>query len=305
MLSDQELIDGLRAELAELHPPVDLLRRLEQAATSTRVGSRRSWARPHVSVSSLLAGVGVAAAVAVVAVFATSIHHGASTPPTTRVVTADCGAAGARELARGAPPKSLLTILGVLRRPQRAQDRLPRSAPPFYRNGSPNYRLPASAFPSRSSAALSTSATVYPYVRYVRRARTSDGLVDYLIPLAAATNLAHPDHCSRPFFAGMALLQTGGGGQSSTCCLRTTAILARRAGNTTSSSTETVLTSVVPDQVATVTVYLTPQQHATGHDHTITASPVGNIVSVRVPPNARARVVWRTASGQIIKPRTN
>jgi hypothetical protein len=305
MLSDQELIDGLRAELADLHPPADLLRRLEQAATSTQVRGPRSWARPRVSVSSLLAGVGVAVAVAVVAVFATSIHHGASTAPATRMVTADCGAAGARELARGAPPKSLLTILGVLRRPQRAQDRLPRSAPPYYRNGSPNYRLPASAFPTRSSAALSVPATVYPYSHYVRRVRTSARLVDYLIPLAAATNIAHPGHCSRPFFAGMALLQTGGGGQSSTCCLRTTAILARRAGDTTSSSTETLLTSVVPDQVATVIVYLTSHQNATGHDQTITASPVGNIVSVRVPPHVRARVVWRTASGQIIKPRTN
>jgi hypothetical protein len=312
MLSDQELIDGLRAELADLRPAADLLLRLRQQAAGAPAGSRRSWTRPRLTISHFVAGAAVAATVAVVAVFVTSVHHASPIRPASRTVTTGCGAAGARELARGTPPNSLLAILAVLRRPQRSQDQLPRSAPPFYRNGSSNFHLPRSALPSRRRAALSTSAAVYPYTRYVRRARaaTFNGRVDYLIPLAAATNLAHSSRCSRPYFAGIALLQTGSGGQSSSCCLKASLILARHGASTSSSTgAGTVLTDVVPDQVSTVTVHFIPRpglpgpggSSPDGRGYAIIARPLGNIVAVRVPRNSRARIVWRNAAGQIIK----
>lgn len=68
-------------------------------------------------------------------------------------------------ISNGTPSAYMLSVLGVLRRPATAADRLPA---PFYRDGHPLF-----PFAARDV-----------YVRYVRRARVVNGVSYYLIPAA-------------------------------------------------------------------------------------------------------------------------
>jgi hypothetical protein len=120
MLSDQELIDGLRAELADLHPPPDLLLRLQkQDADGMRdellvvpaPAERRGWAalrqrggvhrQPRIGFIAGATGMLAAAAVVVVVVLSATT----STPPAYAVTTHPNGSVTItlREVATGIP----------------------------------------------------------------------------------------------------------------------------------------------------------------------------------------------------------
>jgi hypothetical protein len=120
MLSDQELIDGLRAELADLHPPEDLLRHLQkQDADGTREellatpapAERRGWAalrqrggvrrRPRIGLIAGATGMLAAVAVVVVLIFSATT----STPPAYALTTHPNGSITItlRDVATGIP----------------------------------------------------------------------------------------------------------------------------------------------------------------------------------------------------------
>lgn len=266
--------------------------------------------------STVLAAVLVVASLAVAAVFLTSVHPARQPPRGPLSNGQGCGAAGAQRLSRGSPPKSLLSILAVLRRPQTPQDRLPaREVPPGWRSGSTRklLRLGVRRHDGRPPSLETTNTTVYEYSKYVRRARGFAGGGVYLIPLAAAADSTGSGRCNHPYFAGIALYQLRHGAGSGGCCFDASQILALDA-----SSSGSTLTSIVPDRVGSVTLYFKAQStpatsppssipHAApGTPATITTEAVGNVITVVPPPGIGSyytvRPVWRSTTGQIIKP---
>lgn len=188
---------------------------------------------------------------------------------------------------RRAPSRSLLSILGVLRRPATAAD--------------------------AGSGIAAHGFTSAVFVNYIRRARVVDGSPYYVYPaivggcgtgeaphegimeLATNVNIGHG------LTAG-----TGGGGA--------TAAQIEQGGDAGSSgvpgsSTSATLTMVVPDGVAKVTLHY-PAGHASGYSPkispavTITTAPVNNLVVVLVPrssPLQQGTMTWRAADGRVIK----
>jgi hypothetical protein len=307
-----------------------LLDAVERHATRRTVrwspvpGNRNAGSRARVfNTSTMLAAAAVVASLSVAGVFLASVHQAKRAPHGSAATSQACGAAGARRLSRGSPPKSLLSILAVLRRPQTPQDHPP---PRFERRGFGGGRhvlLPPVAVRRQhgvpSTTQLSHYGSVYEYSRYVRRARVFAGGSDYLIPVAAAADVAGSSQCSRPYFAGLALYQLRYGAGSGGCCISASAILAGHAGGTSSSGGQTIVTSVVPDRFASVTLHFTAgsapasplqpsgKRSPPGTRATVTTSPVGNVVAVIVPAGIAdtaftVRPVWRSASGQIINP---
>jgi hypothetical protein len=116
VLSDQELIDGLRRELAGVQPPADLIARLREQAAGPRVRRRGS----RVPVGSLAVAASLAVAIAITVTALVFVHHRAakqaSGPSTTHL-------AGGKRVTALAP---LVSSFAVLRRPQTAADRAVR-----------------------------------------------------------------------------------------------------------------------------------------------------------------------------------
>jgi hypothetical protein len=265
---------------------------------------RRSFNASIVFVAAL-----VVVSVSVAVVFLTSLH--ATRRPFSGALPANqvCGAAGARLLSRGSPPESLLSILGVLRRPQNSHDRISsRLVPRELRSGSMQVRLRTVFSPrhdGRPPSVRVVYGVVYQYSRYVRRARVFAGGSDYLIPLAAVANTSRSGRCGHPYFAGLVLYEfrggTGFGGGSG---YTASEILAGHASSETGEGGRTILTFLVPDRVARVTVYFSAGQ---GAQRTFTTRPVGNVISVILPISSlrepfRVRSVWYSASGRVVKP---
>jgi hypothetical protein len=292
-----------------------LLDAVERNASTSRLrwrlvdGAGHWWSRRMLNTSTVLAAVLVVVSVSVAGVFLTSVHS--ARRPSSGTVSADqaCGAKAAQRLSRGAPPESVLSVLGVLRRPQAPTDRLPaRFAPRVLGGGSTLIPPPPAAvlrLDGLPHTARIASGSLYAYSRYVRRARLFAGGSDYLIPMAGAVDRAGPGRCSHPYFAGVELHELRGGAGFGGCCSDVSEILAGRASSESGEGGRTFLTFLVPDRVADVTVYFTAGQ---GPRTTIRTKPVGNVVSVILPISSltettfRVRSVWHAASGRIINP---
>src|ERR1700722_16550413 len=112
MLSDEQLVDRLRSELAPLRPRVDLAERVrEQARERKRTGRRWSpmLERQHRPTLGMVAvGLSSLVVVAVVVVGLALLHH-----------------SGAPGETSAPSPRGLVARLAVLRRPQTPADRLP------------------------------------------------------------------------------------------------------------------------------------------------------------------------------------
>jgi hypothetical protein len=198
-----------------------------------------------------------------------------------------CGSRTSNVL-QGAPSKSLLSILGVLRRPSTAADAIPRKL-----------------------AALGAGS--YAFVHYIRRTRVVNGSPYYIYPAI----LGGCGHQTRQGISkldtnidlgGGAIGATGGGGSSAAEIEQGQAVATGPPGSSTSST----LTMIVPDGVARVTLRY-PAGRASGYSAkisppvTITSTPVNNEVIVSVPRSGgggaihHAKMVWQGANGRVIK----
>lgn len=187
---------------------------------------------------------------------------------------------------RGAPDKSLLTILGVLRRPATASDALSGIAGGGIVRGT--------------------------FTRYIRRARVVAGSPYYVYPavVGGCGTREKPREgimmLARNVDLGHGLIGATGGGGATAAQIEQ----GQLAGSgPPGSSTSATLTMVVPDGVASVTLHY-PAGRASGYSPkisppvTITTAPVENLVVVRVPrssPLHQATTIWRAGNGHVIK----
>jgi hypothetical protein len=278
----------------------------------------------------ILAGVGVALAVAAIALVAT--HHGSSSGgpagspgPTPqeigyiREASRQAHASGAcapnsrrgPATSDGTPSRVMLSTLSVLRRPATAADRLPK-------------------------AVTVGGDVVGVYVRYVRLARVVDGVSYYLVPAQASSDTpALSPHCvaaittklrhalpkipvdlraptlafahrllaadtAHPPIGGVVCLIAVGGGSNGGSCGAWPAEI--RADGMLSGLAP--VAGIVPDGVASVTVRYPA---ANGHPaRTVAAGVVGNVFAAPVRHFSaghagRPSMVWRDARGKVVK----
>lgn len=246
-----------------------------------------------------LAGAAVIAAVTIAAILLTvggggggSRLEGARLPHArhplraARLLPAACKANG--KVLQGAPSKSLLSILGVLRRSATAADAIPQ------------------AFAARGAGRDA-------FVHYVRRTRVVDGSSYYIYPAIIGgcggrvrQGMMHLD--ANIDLGGGAVGATGGGGATAADIERGQDAQTGPPGSGTSAT----VTMVVPDGVASVTLRY-PAGRASGYSPkisppvTIATKPVNNELVVRVPrsggggPIREPTMIWRGANGHIIK----
>jgi hypothetical protein len=208
---------------------------------------------------------------------------GGAPSKTARSSAAACGQGGA---LRGAPSKSLLSILGVLRRGSTTADA-----------GS---GIAAGGFISGV------------FVHYIRLARVIGGSSYYVYPgIVGGCGTGEAPHqgimeLARNVDLGHGLMGGTGGGGATAAQIE----LGQDASSgPPGSSTSSTITIVVPDGVAKVTLHY-PAGRASGYSpkisppFTITTAPVDNLLVVGVPrssPLQRGTMIWRAADGRIIK----
>jgi hypothetical protein len=216
-----------------------------------------------------------------------SVPRGRPPSRAARLPPAACASDTSRAL-QGSPSRSLLSILGVLRRPTTAADALPRTL---------------TAYGVGSNA----------FVHYIRRTRVVHGSPYYIYPAIvggcgarARQGMMHLD-TNIDLGAG-ASGATSGGGATAADIEQGKDMGAGPPGSSTSST----VTMIVPDGVAKVTLHY-PAGRASGYSpkisppFTITTAPVNNEVVVNVPRSPgggaihQAQVIWRAANGHTIK----
>jgi hypothetical protein len=183
----------------------------------------------------------------------------------------------------GAPSQSLLSILGVLRRPATPADALPASV--------------KAIFTKRGLNPLGREI----FVNYIRRARVISGTAYYVMPVLYTGCGAFTRS------EGMMLLDGSGGGGAGTAAT----IESASAYGTLGFFGHTTIETLVPDGVATVTLHYSAgkiggfdRNH--GAAFTITTHVVGNLLVVSVPRSgnrlaAPMTMTWRAASGATVK----
>jgi hypothetical protein len=196
-----------------------------------------------------------------------------------------CGSAQGAAL-QGAPSKSLLSILGVLRRPAGAADA-----------GS---GIVAGGFINRV------------FVHYIRRARVIAGSPYYIYPaVVGGCGTGERPHqgimeLARNVDLGGGTIGGAGGGGATAVGVEQGQDASSGTPGTSASATVTL---VVPDGVAKVILHF-PAGQASGYSPkispaaTIATAPVNNLVVVSVPrsnPLQEGTMVWRAANGRIIK----
>jgi hypothetical protein len=241
-------------------------------------------------------GVAAAAAGAIVALLAGFAGGGGGSHPDSDAVPAGrlppkaarssavaCGQGGA---LHGAPSKSLLSILGVLRRPATTAD--------------------------TGSGVAARGFIRGVFIHYIRLARVVDGSPYYLYPgIVGGCGTGEAPHegimeLARNVDLGHGLIGgTGGGGATAAAIEHGQDASSGPPGSATSST----ITIVVPDGVAKVTLRY-PAGRASGYSpkispaFTITTAPVGNLVVVTLPrsnPLQQGTVIWCSADGRTIK----
>lgn len=196
---------------------------------------------------------------------------------------AACGQSGARQ---GAPSRSLLSILGVLRRPATTAD--------------------------AGSGIAARGFVSAVFAHYIRLARVVDGSPYYLYPgIVGGCGTGEAPHegimeLAKNIELGHGLLGGSGGGGATAAAIEQ----GRDAGSgPPGSATSSTITMVVPDGVAKVTLRY-PAGRASGYSpkispaFTINTAPVGNLVVVTLPrsnPLQKGTIIWRSASGRVIK----
>jgi hypothetical protein len=209
----------------------------------------------------------------------------AARPPAkaARLSAASCVSKAALQ---GAPSRSLLSILGVLRRPA----------------------TPADA----GSGITAQGFTSAVFVHYIRRARVVDGSPYYIYPaIVGGCGTGEKPHqgvieLGKDLDLGHGLIGGAGGGGA-------TAAGIERGGEASSgspgSATSATMTIVVPDGVAKVTLHY-PAGRASGYSPkispavTVTTTPVENLVVVSVPrsnPLQKGTMIWWAANGHMIR----
>jgi hypothetical protein len=183
----------------------------------------------------------------------------------------------------GKPSESLLSILGVLRRPAAPPDALPANAKKFVIGG-----------PSSGDV----------YVNYIRRARVIAGVSYWVFPEVR-------DFCGRKGPPTMGLWQSNGSGGG----MGTAATIEQGdRGVGTGSFTHTTIAMLIPDGVSTVTLHYPAGIIGGFNRHhvpaaTITTNVVGNLVVVTVPRGGNREaepdpMIWRNANGRIVLTQT-
>jgi hypothetical protein len=195
-----------------------------------------------------------------------------------------CGQGGALQ---GAPSKSLLSLLGVLRRGATAAD--------------------------AGSGIVAQGFISGVFVHYIRLARVVDGSPYYVYPgIIGGCGTGEPPHqgimeLARNVNLGHGIIGATGGGGATAAAIEQ----GKDAGSSgqPGSATSSTITMVVPDGVATVTLRY-PAGRASGYSpkispaFTITTAPVGNLVVATLPrsnPLQRGTIIWRSADGRVIK----
>ena len=190
---------------------------------------------------------------------------------------------------QGPPNKSLLSILGVLRRPATAAD--------------------------AGSGITAQGFTSAVFVHYIRLARVIAGSSFYIYPaIVGGCGTGERPHqgimeSTKHVDIGHGLIGGVGGGGSTAAAIE--------QGQTAEtgppgSSTSATITMIVPDDVARVTLRY-PAGRASGYSpkisppFTVTTAAVNNLVVVGVPRSAgggpirKPTMIWRAANGHIIK----
>ena len=242
-----------------------------------------SWAARH---GSLRRGrfVAVLAIVIVVALFALA---GGSV---TSAAVASCPPT--KPFIGGAPSRSLLSIVGVLRRRATPADTLPSglrrilSTPPFQRSGSHEKF----------------------FAHYIRRGRVVAGTSYYLIPALISG-------CGRAAARGrqgIIIAAVGRAGTSVGGDVDATRIESGQAyGSAGGPRPQTTVEMLVPDGVAAVTMHYPAGNAGGSNSHhapafTTTTRPVGNVIVVTIPRSfdrlmAPMTMTWRAATGKTVK----
>ena len=214
-----------------------------------------------------------------------SVPAGRPPSKTARLSPASC-ISGRGATLQGAPSKSLLSILGVLRRPATAAD--------------------------AGSGITARGFISGVFVHYIRRARVVAGSPYYVYPaVVGGCGTGEKPHegivelATHVDLGGGTIGGTGGGGATAADIEQGQDASSGPPG----SSTSATITLVAPDGVAKVTLRY-PAGPASGYSpkisppFTITTTPVDNLVVVSVPrssPLRQGTMIWRAANGHIIK----
>jgi hypothetical protein len=290
MLTDEQLIAEVRRELdrelADIAPPAGLVQAVWDQ--SRPVAARRRWRWPLTAGSGVVAvSAVIAALVAVGAVVLLSGHRAAVAPAQRLAIPRDA-----------ASKRTMLAILGVLRRPQTSADRAPGPLKQL------NQGLPVGS----PIKALERLATV-----------TRSGARIYLVPINKPTqaqinhSLSHlspkrarPAERRRfealvrhePEFRGLDLFGIGG----SSGCPSAVAIVTGQCWMSSGGSAGNSVTVVVPDGVAQVSITIRPRNSA--RLETLAASVHGNVATFQttalVENLGQDKMVWHARSGAVI-----
>lgn len=218
-------------------------------------------------------------------------HRGSAPVPARRLPSkalrpssATCGHGGTLQ---GTPSRSLLSILGVLRRPATAAD--------------------------AASGITARGFISGVFVHYIRLARVVNGSPYYIYPgIVGGCGTGETPHEGIMELAtnvdlGHGLMGgTGGGGATASQIEQGHDA---SSSGTPGSSTSATVTMVVPNGVAKVT-FRYPAGRASGYSprispaFTITTASVGNLVVATLPrsnPLQRGTIIWRSTDGRVIK----
>jgi hypothetical protein len=177
----------------------------------------------------------------------------------------------------GAPDKSLLAVLGVLRRPA----------------------TPADALPPQLQGLLGDSQKIF--ANYVRRARVASARTYYVIPLRSAACGSSKPHdgvilvCELQ--ADGRIVDAGAGGSATASQIDEDGMFLV-GGSCLHKTNATLIAGVVPDRVASITLHYPAS--------TLTITPVGNVVEASIPDPGGPlwhplSTTWRSSNGTIIK----
>jgi hypothetical protein len=221
-----------------------------------------------------------------------AVPHRRPPAKTARLSRESC-TSGKGKALQGAPSRSLLSILGVLRRPATATDALP---------------------PSIRHNIIGTGFVSDVFVRYIRRTRVVGGSPHYIYPAALSACAGNQPHVGIMDVAtnvdlGHGIIGGDGGGGADAAQIER----AEDAGTgPPGSPTSATVTMLVPDGVAEVTLRY-PAGRASGYSPkisppvTIETKPVENQVVVRVPRSGgggtirKVKMIWRASDGHVIR----
>ncbi len=190
---------------------------------------------------------------------------------------------------QGPPSKSLLSILGVLRRPATPADSL-------------------------GQALAGTGITRDVFANYVRRTQTVNGSPYYIYPAIVGgcgleTEREGIMTLATKIDLGHGIIGADGGGGSSAAEIEQGKTVATGPPG---SATSTTVTMVVPDGVASIALSF-PAGRASGYSpkisppFTITRRPLGNELVVTIPRShlpesvPGLRMIWRAPDGQVVR----